>query len=192
MIFKYTSLLHNLCEMKAGLTLSAVLLIFVRRVHGAYHDADANGNQVSSWILNQPLAFQSHQVMGVIDARSDSLVMTQTEAIIDLYRKDHVRGGDGGTDNEIVDAIGTFKMRYFSTISLDFLTSFFGITEHFFYGMVNGTAMELGGLDGKIRSMTRDLEETLTWRRIIVEGICRLPPLHYCPCNYFPFRESAL
>lgn len=36
--------------------------------------------------------------------------------------------------------------------------------------MVNGTAMELGGLDGKIRSMTRDFEDTLNWRRIIVEG----------------------
>ena len=30
--------------------------------------------------------------------------------------------------------------------------------------------MELGGLDGKIKSMTRGLEENLNWRRIIVEG----------------------
>ena len=40
--------------------------------------------------------------------------------------------------------------------------------------MVNGTAIELGGLDGKSRSMTRDFEDSLMWQRIIIEGYNQL------------------
>ncbi|RYH27803.1 FkbM family methyltransferase [archaeon] len=44
--------------------------------------------------------------------------------------------------------------------------------EHFFWGMTNGVAMELGALDGsrKTRSMTLDLEEYASWKRILIEG----------------------
>ncbi len=56
---------------------------------------------------------------------------------------------DGFTDGEVVDAI-----------------------EHFFWGMSNGLAIELGALDGSpnTRSMTYEYEKTLEWKRILVEG----------------------
>lgn len=98
--------------MRAMILFVSVLSIYaVSGLHGSHHEANTTGIQVGSWILNQPLAFQSHQASGIVDAWSDSAVMAQTEAIINLYRKNHDRGGDGGTDNEIVDAIGTFTMR---------------------------------------------------------------------------------
>ena len=44
--------------------------------------------------------------------------------------------------------------------------------EHYFWGMRNGTAIELGALDGApgTDSMTFDYEKKLGWRRILIEG----------------------
>ena len=44
--------------------------------------------------------------------------------------------------------------------------------EHFFWGMKNGLAMEIGALDGSphTRSMTTEYESQMGWSRILVEG----------------------
>jgi hypothetical protein len=46
------------------------------------------------------------------------------------------------------------------------------VLEHFFWGQVDGIAMELGALDGTptTRSMTYTLEAALGWRRVLIEG----------------------
>ena len=46
------------------------------------------------------------------------------------------------------------------------------VVEHFFWGMNNGLAMEIGSRDGTIKqaSMTRGLEDLFGWKRILVEG----------------------
>jgi hypothetical protein len=48
---------------------------------------------------------------------------------------------------------------------------FTDLLEHFFYGMINGTAIELGAVDGTHRSSSQTLLfEDLGWRRILIEG----------------------
>lgn len=44
--------------------------------------------------------------------------------------------------------------------------------EHFFWGLTNGIAMELGALDGThdTMSMTKGLEQVMGWKRILIEG----------------------
>jgi hypothetical protein len=46
------------------------------------------------------------------------------------------------------------------------------VLEHFFWGQIDGIAMELGALDGTptTRSMTYTLEAALGWRRVLIEG----------------------
>ena len=88
--------------------------------HGSHHKVNEI-HQVNTWVLNQPLSFQSPQANGIVDARSDSSVISQTEAVVDLYRYHNERGGDIGTDNEIVDAIGiSFNITY---VQLSFFPS---------------------------------------------------------------------
>ena len=86
----------------------ASLFLYVVRSAQALHYKTSDRNQVNKWVLNQPLSFQSPHMKGIIDARNDSSIMAQTEAVISLYRANHERGGNGGADNEIVDVIGAF------------------------------------------------------------------------------------
>ena len=56
---------------------------------------------------------------------------------------------DRNTDGEVVDAI-----------------------EHYFWGQTNGTAIELGALDGSpiSRSMTHEYELSFGWKRILIDA----------------------
>ena len=84
---------------------SIYLLCIATNAQGSHHKI-SDSKQISTWILNQPLSFQSRRAEGIIDARSDSSVISQTEKVINIYRYYSERGGDVGTDNEIVDALG--------------------------------------------------------------------------------------
>ena len=46
------------------------------------------------------------------------------------------------------------------------------VIEHYFWGIRNGLAMEIGALDGSphTRSMTYEYEAQMDWKRIMVEG----------------------
>lgn len=115
----FFKLFRNLYNMK--IAVSVLLFYGVSGVQGLHHEAGARGNPARSWILNQPLIFQSKHAMAIVDAKSDSLVMAQTEAIIDLYRTGHERGGDSFTNNEIVDAIGNFRISHLMSSRYAFL-----------------------------------------------------------------------
>lgn len=84
---------------------SIYLLCIATNAQGSHHKI-SDSKQISTWILNQPLSFQSRRAEGIIDARSDSSIISQTEKVINIYRYYSERGGDVGTDNEIVDALG--------------------------------------------------------------------------------------
>lgn len=95
-----------------GLSALTLLFLVARSAEASHHNhnsVNGSSDQVKKWILNQPLSFQSAQRNGIIDARGDSTVMLQTEAVIGLYRENHERGGDKKADNEIVDAIGVLR-----------------------------------------------------------------------------------
>lgn len=44
------------------------------------------------------------------------------------------------------------------------------VVEHFFWGLKNGVAIELGGLDGCEGSMTYKLHQYLNWYRVVIEA----------------------
>lgn len=99
------------------------------------------------WLVNTPPNFHEHSFRNgtMIDAKSDAEVMAKFES----ERQFYLDNPCSHTDGEVVDAL-----------------------DHYFWGMTNGLAMELGGLDGShgTRSMTVSFEEKFKWKRIIVEG----------------------
>ena len=98
------------------------------------------------WLVNNPPFFHEGGVLGhLVDVRNDQGNMTELVKFLDY----HLARVDGFTDGEVVDAI-----------------------EHFFWGLTNGVAMELGALDGSpgTRSQTFEYEKTLGWRRMLIEG----------------------
>jgi hypothetical protein len=81
----------------------------------------------------------------MLDIRGESVNMTKLVEFCDY----HLARVDAFTDGEVVDAL-----------------------EHFFWGMNNGVAMELGALDGApgTRSQTYEYEKNFGWKRILIEG----------------------
>lgn len=101
-----------------------------------------------SWLINNPPIFNNREAgLGdhLVDVRDDPNNMTFYKDFT-KYFLDRV---DGFTDGEVVDVI-----------------------EHYFWGIRNGLAMEIGALDGSphTRSMTYEYEAQMDWKRIMVEG----------------------
>lgn len=103
------------------------------------------GIAVPIWIVNFPESFQdgSLGIGKLVDTRDKEDVMNSLINYVDEA------SFDSNTDGESID-----------------------ILEHFFWGMSNGIAMELGSSEGspKTMSMTYGLEKYLNWRRILIEG----------------------
>jgi hypothetical protein len=97
------------------------------------------------WLLNNPAYFHQGGRNGMHDVRNNETAMAHFAENSDML----LGKTDGWTDGEVVDAM-----------------------EHFFWGMREGVAIELGALDGSpaTRSMTCEYEKILGWRRILVEG----------------------
>ena len=115
-----------------------------------------------TWIVNNPPFFkerhhgdhnategtqkqQHHNQSPLMDKREDKAAMDSMKSMLE----ERLRRTDGFTDGEVVDAM-----------------------EHFFWGQFGGIAMELGALDGShdTRSMTRDYEDSMGWKRILIDG----------------------
>lgn len=98
-----------------------------------------------SWLLNNPPYFHKGMRNGMHDVRNNGTAMAFYEQSSDIL----LDRTDGWTDGEVVDAM-----------------------EHFFWGMREGVAIELGALDGSehSRSCTFEYEKNLGWRRILIEG----------------------
>ena len=132
------------------LKIPALTLFFIC-VHRTFSLTDGGAdikilNSNATWLINDPLSFHGGNEKGVMqDVRNDRESMKKFVKLTDeaLIRT------EGHSDGEVVDAI-----------------------EHYFWGMKNGTAIELGALDGSwnTHSMTFDYERSLNWRRILVEG----------------------
>jgi hypothetical protein len=97
------------------------------------------------WLLNNPPYFQKASRTGMHDVRTNETAMAHFAENSDIL----LEKTDGWTDGEVVDAM-----------------------EHFFWGMRDGVAIELGALDGSphTRSCTFEYERILGWRRILIEG----------------------
>jgi hypothetical protein len=100
------------------------------------------------WLVNNPVAFHNNDSKNLgqlLDVRMDPGNITFFIEYCDY----HLHRTTGVTDGENIDAV-----------------------EHYFWGLKNGIAMELGALDGSsgTRSMTHDLEAYFNWKRILVEG----------------------
>lgn len=121
-------------------------------------ETEGDGGEVGddpSWIVNNPPFFKQRskeRAMGVpsaknsmVDMRENATAMTGMTEMLE----ERLRRTDGFTDGEVVDAM-----------------------EHFFWGQFGGIAMELGALDGShdTRSMTRDYEDSMGWKRILIDG----------------------
>lgn len=103
-------------------------------------------NNAPLWLVNLPSIFEGESKLGeLFDNRQNSEQMKFFSNYID----EMLPRIDGFTDGECIDAL-----------------------EHFFWGMTNGLAIELGALDGspKSRSMTYDYEDRFSWNRILIEG----------------------
>lgn len=100
-----------------------------------------------AWLVNCPPVFheRSDTLGKLLDVRNDPKNISFYETFSDYY----LARTDAFTDGEVVDAL-----------------------EHFFWGMRNGLAMELGSLCGSSlsRSMTTEYELQLGWKRILIEG----------------------
>ena len=105
------------------------------------------GHHHPKWLVNYPPEFHDRSIHTgeLVDARNDSVVRKSFRT----FCKQALQKVDGFTDGEVVDAL-----------------------EHYFWGQLNGLAMELGALDGShnTRSMTFDYEQSFGWKRILVEG----------------------
>jgi hypothetical protein len=100
----------------------------------------------TTWLVNNPSDFHEANVLGTLrDMRNHTANMTVFADISEYF----LIRTDAFTDGEVVDAL-----------------------EHFFWGMRDGVAMELGALDGSpgTRSMTTEYEKQLNWKRILIEG----------------------
>lgn len=150
-----------------------LFLLYATAVSQIHHHSGAH--DIPSWLINLPPSFaprnsssmphqhqHSHQPLGhLVDVRGSKENMTVFEQLIETS----LPPIDAFTDGEIVDAL-----------------------EHFFWGMRDGLAMELGALDGSpnTRSMTVEYEKSLGWKRILIEGnprykdnLIRLSPLAF-------------
>jgi hypothetical protein len=100
----------------------------------------------TAWLLSNPSDFHKANILGnLMDVRNHTANMTVFVDISDSF----LVKMDDFTDGEVVDAL-----------------------EHFFWGMRDGVAMELGALDGSpaTRSMTYEYEKHLNWKRILIDG----------------------
>ena len=99
----------------------------------------------SGWLLNNPDNFNGHLGDSMVNVLSDKQQMRAFGKVVEnsLAVVNHA------ADGEIVDAL-----------------------EQFFWGQTHGLAIELGALDGTptTQSQTYELEKSLGWKRILVEG----------------------
>ena len=65
-----------------------------------------------------------------------------------------------------------FVVKLFTICNTYFVGEVVDAIEHFFWGVRNGIALELGALDGgyKTRSMTFEYEKNIAWKRVLVEA----------------------
>ena len=120
-----------------------VTLFCLRDALSSISHTNASTSDIS-WLVNNPDYFHALNKTGVmLDVRNDSAKMTEFIQLSDSLLDKLKRG----TDGEVVDAM-----------------------EHYFWGMRDGMAIELGALDGRARSMTYAYEKDLSWRRILIEG----------------------
>ena len=122
----------------------ATALICIHTVHSET-DGSAPGSH-APWLINHPPHFHEFSKSStLLDVRDVSENMTKFVEMSDYS----LARTDSYSDGEVVDAI-----------------------EHYFWGMRDGIAIELGALDGSpgTRSMTYEYEKTLNWRRILIEG----------------------
>ena len=106
----------------------------------------SEGVHLSAWVVNHPAEFQDAAKFGELqNVKSNAANMTQFVEMSDYF----LERTDAFTDGEVVDAL-----------------------EHYFWGMRDGVAMELGALDGSpaTRSMTCEYERSLNWKRVLIEG----------------------
>ena len=130
-----------------------VILVTVIHIYSSLASLDADGNrdtkpsnhmEKTPWLVNNPASFHESKVV-MRDMREDSASMATFSGIIDKL----LPTVNSYTDGEVVDAL-----------------------EHFFWGMRDGLAIELGALDGHpdTKSMTHEYEKSLNWKRILIEG----------------------
>ena len=117
----------------------------ISQTDGTHGNAMSTPGSHVAWLVNDPPYFHELSKADLKDVRNDSASMTKFVEISDYF----LPRTDAFTDGEVVDAI-----------------------EHYFWGMRDGLAMELGALDGSrdTRSMTSEYEKSLNWRRILIEG----------------------
>lgn len=123
-----------------------IISIFLLLISSLLNSEEIQQQQPPNWLINSPPDFQPHIQRGVLlDVRSDPNNMTMYAETSDYW----LLRTDAFTDGEVVDAL-----------------------EHFFWGMRNGLAMELGALDGSpnTKSMTHEYERVFGWKRILIEG----------------------
>ncbi len=119
-----------------------IILLFMIKV-----DSNRSFDHIPPWIVSLPASFvETITAKGkMLDVRSnaDDISFQRAVSNINLERI------DGNTDGEMVDAL-----------------------EHFFWGLKNGIALELGAADGSAgtSSMTVGLQESLGWERVLIEG----------------------
>ena len=89
-------------------------------VDGSHDTKQSNQKVKTPWLLNNPASFHESKVV-MHDLREDSASMAIFSSVIDRL----LPTLDSHTDGEVVDAL-----------------------EHFFWGMRDGLAIELGALDG--------------------------------------------
>lgn len=154
-----------------------------QKQHHHHHHHLNNDTSIPHWLVNLPTYFLDN-----LDKHAKLLDFTKDFNSINLFTNtsdDMYEKIDAYTDGEFSDSI-----------------------DHFFWGMKNGLAMELGALDGspKTRSMTHEYEKVFGWKRILVEGnhfyrgnlksrsplsfsvhspICEnIQSIHYAPAGY--------
>lgn len=104
------------------------------------------GGELPRWVINRPADFQKHLSTQMVSVQQDE---RQMQGFKDYIKDMLDLGAHGAVDGEHVDSL-----------------------EHFFWGMTNGLALELGACDGtaETQSMTVGLEERFGWKRILIEG----------------------
>jgi hypothetical protein len=112
-----------------------------------HHHHLYNDTSTPYWLVNLPSYFidnlENHGKL--LDVKNDVDNITLFTNTSDYWYEK----SDAYTDGELSDSI-----------------------DHFFWGMRDGIAMELGALDGspKTRSMTHEYERVFGWKRILIEG----------------------
>eukprot|EP01031_Cornospumella_fuschlensis_P033666 gene33666-40728_t len=103
----------------------------------------------SEWVVNAPSSFLQGVKLACYNELSNQRRNDTLTTSLDRYIDARLPTLNSIVDGEDVDAI-----------------------EHFFWGLTNGIAMEMGALDGThdTMSMTKGLEQVMGWKRILVEG----------------------